>query len=380
MRRSSSASRSIWRWFSSRALVTESHSPIAIEQAPATSPARPVNRIVRPGTAAPATPMTRLKFDTSPSLAPSTAARSALPPARWPPSSRATALPGTPLGGAAAIASTMRLCERLATGRPPATASGCASYWPLSRRSSALRVGSTNCGPKRRASQASERVRQPGCRAGTLAPMRASWLRQNSACASSTAASRRYTSARRGSSSASAIARYSAALSTSPCRLLRYRAAEPSSVMASSDRKTPIKGYSTPAGARRTPGFILHADGLTSQPLLPRPERKAECRGIGVLPIRFPKLPSRGRPGFIRQAGERLKNAFRPLPGSQNRSQNELLVRTPEQKPIRVHGTLGGTRVSLLLRLSRAIDALNERVGHLVYWLILAAVLVSAGN
>jgi TRAP-type mannitol/chloroaromatic compound transport system permease small subunit len=36
--------------------------------------------------------------------------------------------------------------------------------------------------------------------------------------------------------------------------------------------------------------------------------------------------------------------------------------------------------VGLLLRLSRAIDALNERVGHLVYWLILAAVLVSAGN
>jgi len=36
--------------------------------------------------------------------------------------------------------------------------------------------------------------------------------------------------------------------------------------------------------------------------------------------------------------------------------------------------------VSFLLRLSRAIDALNERVGHLVYWLILAAVLVSAGN
>jgi len=36
--------------------------------------------------------------------------------------------------------------------------------------------------------------------------------------------------------------------------------------------------------------------------------------------------------------------------------------------------------VDLLLRLSRAIDALNERVGHLVYWLILAAALVSAGN
>jgi TRAP-type mannitol/chloroaromatic compound transport system permease small subunit len=36
--------------------------------------------------------------------------------------------------------------------------------------------------------------------------------------------------------------------------------------------------------------------------------------------------------------------------------------------------------VNFLLRLSRAIDALNERVGHVVYWLILAAVLVSAGN
>jgi len=36
--------------------------------------------------------------------------------------------------------------------------------------------------------------------------------------------------------------------------------------------------------------------------------------------------------------------------------------------------------LSFPLRLSRAIDALNERVGHLVYWLILAAVIVSAAN
>jgi len=36
--------------------------------------------------------------------------------------------------------------------------------------------------------------------------------------------------------------------------------------------------------------------------------------------------------------------------------------------------------LGFLLRLSRAIDALNERVGHLVYWLVLAAVVVSAGN
>lgn len=33
-----------------------------------------------------------------------------------------------------------------------------------------------------------------------------------------------------------------------------------------------------------------------------------------------------------------------------------------------------------LLALSRAIDTLNERVGHLVYWLVLVAVLISATN
>ncbi len=36
--------------------------------------------------------------------------------------------------------------------------------------------------------------------------------------------------------------------------------------------------------------------------------------------------------------------------------------------------------MTLLLRMSRLIDALNERVGHAIYWLILVAVLVSAGN
>jgi TRAP-type mannitol/chloroaromatic compound transport system permease small subunit len=36
--------------------------------------------------------------------------------------------------------------------------------------------------------------------------------------------------------------------------------------------------------------------------------------------------------------------------------------------------------VKTLLRLSGLIDALNERVGHLSYWLILVMVLVSAGN
>jgi TRAP-type mannitol/chloroaromatic compound transport system permease small subunit len=36
--------------------------------------------------------------------------------------------------------------------------------------------------------------------------------------------------------------------------------------------------------------------------------------------------------------------------------------------------------VKALLTLSRLIDALNERVGKAVYWLVLAAVLLSAGN
>jgi TRAP-type mannitol/chloroaromatic compound transport system permease small subunit len=41
---------------------------------------------------------------------------------------------------------------------------------------------------------------------------------------------------------------------------------------------------------------------------------------------------------------------------------------------------LEGTRLKFLLSLSRLIDAANDRVGRLVYWLILVAVLVSAGN
>ena len=36
--------------------------------------------------------------------------------------------------------------------------------------------------------------------------------------------------------------------------------------------------------------------------------------------------------------------------------------------------------MNALLALSRAIDAVNERVGHAVYWLVLVAVLVSAAN
>lgn len=36
--------------------------------------------------------------------------------------------------------------------------------------------------------------------------------------------------------------------------------------------------------------------------------------------------------------------------------------------------------MTLLLRISQLIDGLNQRVGHAIYWLILVAVIVSAGN
>src|SRR5260370_40148978 len=39
-----------------------------------------------------------------------------------------------------------------------------------------------------------------------------------------------------------------------------------------------------------------------------------------------------------------------------------------------------GAAVTILLRISALIDALNDRVGRTVYWLILVMVLVSSGN
>src|SRR5690348_7006723 len=56
----------ISRWASSRALVTDTHSPSAIEPAPASSPASPVTRMPRLSIAAPATPITRLRFRAEP--------------------------------------------------------------------------------------------------------------------------------------------------------------------------------------------------------------------------------------------------------------------------------------------------------------------------
>jgi TRAP-type mannitol/chloroaromatic compound transport system permease small subunit len=41
---------------------------------------------------------------------------------------------------------------------------------------------------------------------------------------------------------------------------------------------------------------------------------------------------------------------------------------------------MGGLSLTFLLKISRFIDQLNEQVGKAVYWLVLAAALISAGN
>ena len=76
---SSSFSSAIWRSNSSRCDVTEMNSPAPIENAPASRPAMPVRTMKRPSGLAPATPMTRLRFESRPSLMPKMAARSVPP-------------------------------------------------------------------------------------------------------------------------------------------------------------------------------------------------------------------------------------------------------------------------------------------------------------
>src|SRR5882672_8147978 len=44
------------------------------------------------------------------------------------------------------------------------------------------------------------------------------------------------------------------------------------------------------------------------------------------------------------------------------------------------NSSLNSGSMKPLLALSRAIDAVNERIGHLVYWLVLIMVLVSTAN
>lgn len=45
-----------------------------------------------------------------------------------------------------------------------------------------------------------------------------------------------------------------------------------------------------------------------------------------------------------------------------------------------MHGTTGDNNLKALLKLSAGIDAVNEVLGKIIMWLVLAAVLISAGN
>src|SRR3990172_3717590 len=76
MAASSARSSSIWRSKSSRCDCMLIHSPAAIEKAPARRPAMPASRIMLGWAAAPATPITRARLLTSPSLTPKMVARS----------------------------------------------------------------------------------------------------------------------------------------------------------------------------------------------------------------------------------------------------------------------------------------------------------------
>src|SRR5258708_15077401 len=103
----------------------------------------------------------------------------------------------------------------------------CASLWPayLSRsaNSAAAMVGRTKPGPKRRASLAIKRVRNPGTKRSSLMPAAASLARHSCAWLASACANCRNKSLRRGSASAAASAVYSAAPLSSSRRLSRYR-------------------------------------------------------------------------------------------------------------------------------------------------------------
>jgi hypothetical protein len=76
---SSSRSLSTSAWTSSFCEETDTYSPVAIEQAPAARPARPVSTIVWVVPPPPPTPAISETLVTSPSIAPNTAGRSQPP-------------------------------------------------------------------------------------------------------------------------------------------------------------------------------------------------------------------------------------------------------------------------------------------------------------
>src|SRR5215472_12118694 len=102
--------------------------------------------------------------------------------------------------------------------------------------------------------------------------------------------------------------------------------------------------------------------------ILPPPPRQS---------VRHPRMPPRralpwrgARVNLRRgQAGEPPASTALP-----DKRTADAPVADPSRPPARRN------LVSSLLSLSRLIDRLNERVGHVFYWLVLATVLISAAN
>ena len=149
---------------SSRLDCTEIHSPIAIEHAPAISPATPVTRMSFEATPAPATPITRLAFETRPSFTPSTAARRALPPAARPRWRRASARPiGSPRVSPTSVASARAWRSSSAAKAPDSS-----MYASVESASRSRMIGTTTVSPKSPASRQRMRARWPGSRRAGL--------------------------------------------------------------------------------------------------------------------------------------------------------------------------------------------------------------------
>ena len=186
-----SSSRSTFTWWAnnSRALCTDSHSPIAIESAPASIPARPAIRTACPPCDAPATPMEMLRLETRPSFAPSTAARSWFPPLpRWRPSIRAIVPPSMPRP--LASSRKRRAWDRSSPGIR-SRASGWSSYIASSEASRSAMVGTTRLVPKWAAMNMRTRARHAGAIRLVSTPVVSSRSRQTPAWIDSTSTIRR---------------------------------------------------------------------------------------------------------------------------------------------------------------------------------------------
>src|SRR3972149_3760462 len=165
----SAASSSIWRSKSSRCAFMETYSPAAIDEAPASRPARPASRTKSALALAPAKPMTRLRLETRPSLTPKTAARRGPPPAEGDAARELAQRAGVGallrrqgggarvLGGVVGRAADLGAVEQRVDRSRPAAAGGGAGVGGGAGRRGAGEGGGARPGP----AEAGEKLQQP---------------------------------------------------------------------------------------------------------------------------------------------------------------------------------------------------------------------------